>query len=138
MCLVRPAFPVSLDYSLLFVCLPHVSCSPSIASLSGLFIVVCLSSPCVLFAQHCQSLWIIHCCLFVFPMSCSPSIASLSGLFIVVCLSSPCLVRPALPVSLDYSLLFVCLPHVSCSPSISSLSGLFIVVCSLLFSLSFI
>ena len=54
---------------LLFVCLRAVSCVPRVANVSGLSILVCssvfstficLSSSCVLCADGCPCLWIVH------------------------------------------------------------------------------
>ena len=93
LCLVYPMLPVSLDCP--FVIAPQF----------------CLSSSCVLCAQCCQFLWIVHSSLplsFVClrPVSCVPNVASFSRLSILHCPSVLfvfvlCLVYPMLPVSLD-------------------------------------
>jgi hypothetical protein len=83
-----------------------MSCVPTVASFSGLFVFAlclvypmltvsldCLSSPYVLCTQCYQFLWIV--CLRL--MSCVPNVASFSGLFVFAL----CLVYLMLTVSLD-------------------------------------
>jgi hypothetical protein len=86
---------------------------------------VCLSLSCVLYAQCCLFLWIVHTWLFL----------RFSLMFIYFVL---CLVCPMLPVSLDCPYLIVpsvfsnvyLLRPVSCMPNVACFSGLSILDCS--------
>jgi hypothetical protein len=145
LCLVYPVLPVSLDCPYLIASsvfsnvylLPRVcpmSCVPSVASVSGmsvpncrpgflwrLFTTYCLS--CVLYAQCCQCLWIVHSWLllrvslmFIYSLEivqfrvCPVSLdctflitlpLRFSPTFIYYLEFVLCLVYPVLPVSLD-------------------------------------
>ena len=84
-------------FSLTFIC--AVSCAPNVSSvwivLDCSFLITSLVVSnvylsCVLCAQCCRCLWIVHSWLphrlsltFICPVSCVPNVASVSGLFIL-------------------------------------------------------